>query len=151
MKYRIITPELHQVSQIIDLCSAHASYEKSDYDRTGKAEKLSISLFAETPKLQCRVAEVEGVYIGYVVWMNQYSTWDASEYYYMDCLFLDEEYRGHGIGEALVNKMKETAESEGVVMVQWQTPAFNERAIKFYKRIGASALSKERFFLETNS
>ena len=151
MKYKIIKPQLHQVNKIIDLCSAHATYEKSEYDRTGKEEKLSKSLFSERPKLQCRVAEVKGMYIGYIVWMNQYSTWDASEYYYMDCLFLEEHYRGHGIGEALVNNMKEEAESEGIFLVQWQTPAFNERAIKFYKRIGASALSKERFFLKINS
>ena len=151
MKYRIIKPEKDQINQIIDLCALHAAYENSEYERYGKAEKLSISLFCESPKLQSRVAEIEGKYIGYIVWMKQYSTWDASEYYYMDCLFLDENYRGNGIGEALVNRMKKEANDENITMVQWQTPDFNERAIKFYRRIGATSLSKERFFLEMTS
>ena len=83
--------------------------------------------------------------------MKQYSTWDAKEYLYMDCLFLFEEYRGLGIGEELVNTMKEFGRKEDIDLIQWQTPDFNVRAIKFYRRLGASSKSKERFFLTINN
>ena len=33
------------------------------------------------------------------------------------------------------------------VLIQWQTPDFNKRAMKFYNRIGAKSKNKERFFL----
>lgn len=83
--------------------------------------------------------------------MKQYSTWNAAEYLYMDCLFLDDKYRSNGIGVALVNEMKKFGKENDITGIQWQTPDFNERAIKFYKKIGATSLSKERFFLDINS
>ena len=81
--------------------------------------------------------------------MKQFSTWDAQYYVYMDCLFMQEAARGFGIGEKLVNKMKEESRKSGCDLIQWQTPEFNERAIKFYKRIGAASKSKERFYLDS--
>lgn len=147
MKYRIVSPEKTRIEAIVDLCEAHAAFEKSEYSREGKAERLGQDLFGEETKLYCLVAESEGEYIGYITWMKQYSTWDAKEYLYMDTLYLKEGCRGHGIGEALVNEMKDFGRTHGIDLVQWQTPDFNVRAIKFYKRIGASSKSKERFFL----
>jgi len=147
MEYYIIKPAVDRIDSVIDLCAAHAAYEESDYDSVGKADRLSFDLFSEFPKLYCLVAEVGGEYVGYITWMKQYSTWNAKEYLYMDCLYLEDGFRGFGIGEALVNRMKDYGRGENIDLVQWQTPDFNVRAIKFYKRIGATSLSKERFFL----
>ena len=147
MDFKIIKPDVDRIEDIINLCVGHAAYEKSEYDRSGKAERLSSDLFGEEPKLYCLVAESENKYIGYITWMKQYSTWDAKEYLYMDCLYLEDGCRGYGIGEALVNRMKEFGREHNIDLVQWQTPDFNVRAIKFYKRIGATSKSKERFFL----
>ena len=140
-------PDIGRVEEILDLCAGHAAYEKSEYDRTGKAERLSVDLFGKDPKLYCLVVEANDTYIGYITWMKQYSTWDAEEYLYMDCLYLEEGFRGYGIGEAMVEAMKSFGRKEKIDLVQWQTPDFNERAIKFYKRLGAYSKSKERFFL----
>ena len=75
------------------------------------------------------------------------SYWDAGEYIYMDCLFIKESARSLGIGEKLVRKIQKEGEALGCNLIQWQTPDFNVRAIKFYNRIGATSKSKERFFL----
>jgi ribosomal protein S18 acetylase RimI-like enzyme len=151
MKYQIITPEKDKVSNIINLCAAHAEFEKSDYSRENKAAQLSDDLWGRHPKFFCLVAESNDRYVGYITWMKQYSTWDAKQYLYIDCLYLENECRGFGIGEALVNQMKDFGRNENIDLVQWQTPDFNIRAIKFYKKIGASSLSKERFFLPINN
>ena len=80
--------------------------------------------------------------------MKQFSTWDANFYIYMDCLFLTEESRGYGIGEKMMNVIKEEAEKLNCNLIQWQTPDFNTRAIKFYDRIGGISKTKERYFLK---
>jgi GNAT superfamily N-acetyltransferase len=139
------------MNQLVSLCAAHASFEKCEYDSKGKQKRLSKDIFSNQPKLQCRVAVVDGDYVGYITWMKQYSTWNAKEYLYMDCLFLDDNFRSLGIGVALVNEMKNFGKENDITSIQWQTPDFNERAIKFYKRIGANSLPKERFFLDINS
>jgi len=136
------------IGQLIDLCEAHAQYEKSEYNRAGKAENLLKSLFNKTPKLYCLVVECENRLIGYATYMVQYSTWDACEYVYMDCLFLDQSTRGRGIGEKIMLTIKEEAQKQNCQHIQWQTPDFNEGAIRFYKRIGAFSKGKERFFWE---
>ncbi len=142
---RYVKPE--EIDRIIELCAAHAAYERAEYDATGKAAQLAKDLFSISPKLYCLVAEYESDRIvGYATYMLQYATWDADQYIYLDCLFVVEAYRSKGIGELLVNKIKDEGNKLGCSLIQWQTPDFNTRAIKFYKRIGAYGKSKERFF-----
>jgi len=136
------------IEQIIALCEAHAQYEQAEYYKENKTEQLTKDLFSHDKKLYCLVVERNDRLIGYATYMKQYATWDAEEYIYMDCLFMDESARGLGLGEKLVHKIQEEGAKLGCNLIQWQTPDFNTRAIKFYKRIGANSKSKERFFLE---
>jgi GNAT superfamily N-acetyltransferase len=145
IKIRFAKPT--DINQIIDLCELHAIYEKSEYKKADKAEQLANDLFSDIPKLYCLVVEDENELIGYATYMKQYATWDAGEYIYMDCLFIKESARSLGIGEKLVRKIQKEGEALGCNLIQWQTPDFNVRAIKFYNRIGATSKSKERFFL----
>ncbi|MEM7654488.1 MAG: GNAT family N-acetyltransferase [Bacteroidota bacterium] len=137
-----------ELETLVELCGLHAEFEKAAYDPAGKAERLRQYLFAKQPALYALVAEVEGEVVGYATYMKQFATWDAGQYLYMDCLFLREAARGLGIGEQLIRRIQEEGKSLGCSLIQWQTPAFNQRAMKFYERIGAEGKSKERYFLE---
>ncbi|MFK7953829.1 MAG: N-acetyltransferase family protein [Ekhidna sp.] len=135
------------LEDIVMLCEQHAHFEESDYDSSNKSENLDRHLFGKNPSLFCLVVQQEESIIGYATYMKQFSTWDAEFYIYMDCLFLNDESRGIGIGEELINRIKQEAQKFDCNHIQWQTPDFNTRAIKFYKRIGAVSKTKERFFL----
>ncbi|MEP5611617.1 MAG: GNAT family N-acetyltransferase [Cyclobacteriaceae bacterium] len=139
------------MDQLIELCRQHADYEQNEYNPNGKFIRLTALLFNDNPPLKCRVAETDGVLIGYVTFMKQFSTWDASYYVYMDCLFLTEDTRGKGIGKELMNEVVRYAESEYCKEVQWQTPTFNSKAIRFYRNYGAFSKEKERFFLDLST
>lgn len=138
--------EKADVKALIGLCELHATYEKAPYDKTGKAMKITTDLFCPDPIVHCLVVESNAALIGYATYMKQYATWDADYYLYMDCLFLKECARGLGIGEKLMRRIAVEARTLGCSSLQWQTPEFNERAIKFYHRLGAISKSKERFF-----
>ncbi|MCZ4408162.1 GNAT family N-acetyltransferase [Cryomorphaceae bacterium 1068] len=133
---------------LIDLCTLHASFEKAEYEANGKKKLLDKYLFSNNPSLFCLVVEDESQLIGYATYMKQFSTWDACHYIYMDCLFLTEESRGYGLGEKLIERIKKETQQLGCKLIQWQTPVFNTRAMKFYERIGAFGKSKERYFLK---
>lgn len=146
MTIRFAEPE--DIEQIVQLCEQHALYEKADYNKENKAEELSNHLFGTIKPLKCLVVEIDKELVGYASFMKQFSTWDASYYIYLDCLFLKEKVRGMKLGTKLMEKVKEYARQETCEMIQWQTPHFNTRAIKFYRTLGAVSKTKERFFWE---
>ena len=137
-----------EIDTLVELCIQHAAFEQSAYDPTGKKERLTQALFQENPSLFCLVVTQDEKLIGYATFMIQYATWEAAPYVYMDCLFLLEEARGQGIGQKLMERIKEEALERNCDLIQWQTPDFNVDAIQFYKRLGGVSKSKERFFWE---
>lgn len=140
--------QLNDMDELINLCEAHAIYEKANYTREHKKENLIKELFSDAPRLTCLVVEFENKLIGYASFTTDYSTWDAEYFLYLDCLYLYEEYRGNGIGEKLMNEVMKHAKQQNIKMIQWHTPDFNTRAIKFYHRIGGYSKNKVRFFWE---
>lgn len=134
------------LDELIELCKLHAEFEQVSYTYTGQKERLKHDFFNQ-PKLYGLVAEGDEGLLGYATYMIQYSTWSAESYAYMDCLFVREEARGRRLGEQLVARVLVEAENQNCTQVQWQTPSFNKRAMKFYKRLGAVSKTKERFFL----
>jgi len=149
IKIRFVIEE--DLDDIITLCKRHAAYEKAGYNEEGKKEALFKGFFSPSPSLYCFVAVKGERVVGYATYMFQYSTWEADRYTYLDCLYLVEEVRGKGIGEKLMLQVKKASLSHGIRLMQWQTPDFNEGAIRFYKRLGGVSKSKERFTWELSS
>ena len=137
--------QIDDVVAIVTLCGEHAQFEHVVYDRTDKATRLHEALFAPMPKLCAWVAVVDGDVVGYATASGQYSTWDAAEHLHMDCLYLRQEHRNSGIGPAMVSLVVEQARELGYREVQWQTPAWNADACRFYRRFGGSGQQKVRF------
>lgn len=148
MEYSIRNCEPQDLPKLVILCQNHAEFEKADFSPEGKEEGLKEALFGDNPKLHCLVVATNETIVGYVSYTFDYSTWDAATFMYMDCLFLEEEARSFGIGEVLIEKLKQIGIEKNCINIQWQTPQFNERAIKFYHRIGAKGKEKVRFTLE---
>ena len=46
-------------------------------------------------------------------------------------------------------RLVDVAKNNNCVNLQWQTPVFNEMAIRFYERIGGKAHDKKRFLIFT--
>ena len=143
---RPVQPE--DLSVLVELCRKHAEYEQASFDPTNKEYLLAKELFAENPKLFCMVVESNQQLVGYASYTFDYSTWDAGMFLYLDCLYLETECRGLGIGEEIMQKLKEIAQQNNCVNIQWQTPDFNTRAIKFYERVGGIGNNKVRFTWE---
>ncbi|GAB5534884.1 MAG: hypothetical protein Rubg2KO_11330 [Rubricoccaceae bacterium] len=136
---------------LVRLCAAHAAFEMADYDPSGKADGLAALLFGPSHRLRCLVASHDRQLVGYATWSEQVSTWDASVYGYMDCLYLDAASRGQGIGRRLVAEVVREAIAAGCRSLEWQTPPFNTKAMVFYRRLGATEKEKVRFFLDAQA
>jgi L-amino acid N-acyltransferase YncA len=147
MEYIIRHANETDLPAIVDLCEKHAAYERAAYDATGKQDRLRHAIFSEPKKLFCFVVEAGEALAGYYTYTFDYSTWEANHFLYLDCLYLEPAFRGKRIGESIFKKLTDDARKKGCTKIKWQTPEFNERAIKFYHRIGAQGTSKMRFNL----
>lgn len=133
---------------LVNLCQNHALYEQASYATERKEELLKQAIFSKNPQLYCHIIEVAEKVVGYFTYTLDFSTWDAKPFLHLDCLYLEPEIRGFKIGEAIFEELKGLAQAKGCCMLQWQTPVFNEKAIRFYHRMGATSKDKVRFFLE---
>ncbi len=56
-------------------------------------------------------------------------------------MFIDESFRGQGIGGMLLSQFEEWCKTKGVERIRFVASAQNEKAIKFYKEFGAREIS----------
>ncbi|MGW2277810.1 N-acetyltransferase family protein [Streptomyces sp. NPDC001770] len=134
---------------IADLCAAHAAFERAGDVPADLAGRLKPVLFSAHPRAWCLVVDHGDELIGYATCSREFSTWQATDYVHLDCLFVTEQYRGEGWGNALLRAVRNAAATRGAAQVQWQTPDWNTDAIRFYRRMGARAQPKVRFHLPT--
>jgi len=149
MEYQIRPAEQVDLDELLILMQEHADYEKASFSPDGKKQRLAKALFTEQPKLHCWVVETPTGLIGFASYTFDYSTWDAADFMYMDCLFLREQARGYGIGTEILERLKAVATHRQCINIQWQTPVFNQPAIDFYHKNNATSNQKVRFTLKT--
>ncbi|MFD6885420.1 GNAT family N-acetyltransferase [Streptomyces sp. NPDC059957] len=134
--------------RLVELMREHMVYEKSAPRPAGLADRLGAQLFADGARLWVLLAETpRGEIAGYAACSAEFSFWEARHYLHMDCLYLAEEARGHGLGAALMDGVAVLARELGLGHVEWQTPDWNEGAIRFYDRLGATGKPKLRYAL----
>jgi GNAT superfamily N-acetyltransferase len=139
---------LDDMSVLVRMCAEHASYERTVYEADGKATLLVSAIFSFTPRLFVWVAHLGDEVIAYASATIDFSTWNARDFVYLDCLFVREGFRSHGIGRILLNAVVDFAQELNAANIQWQTPDWNIEAANFYRRSGAIEVAKRRFTLK---
>jgi GNAT superfamily N-acetyltransferase len=135
------------IPNLIQLIHEHTAFERAAPPSDDLAARLSGILFAPAPRLYALVAEIGDVIIGYSTASLEMSTWRGREFLHMDCLYLREDARGSGVGGMLLDAVRRLAVDLGVDQVKWQTPQWNEGAVRFYDRTGAARQAKQRYTL----
>jgi GNAT superfamily N-acetyltransferase len=140
---RPIQPQ--DLEQLVQLCAEHAKYERQTYNPNGKLVALEKTILGDAPKAFIWVVAEEQKLLGFASLTLDFSTWDAAEFAHLDCLYLQPETRGKGIGKALFQAVLEFSVNRNCLNLQWQTPDWNTSAIAFYEHLGASRKNKQRF------
>ncbi|MGG2459270.1 GNAT family N-acetyltransferase [Streptomyces sp. RGM 3693] len=143
IKVRPIEPG--DLDALLALCREHAAYEKAEFRENGQVERWRAALFSEHPALYGWIATDGGEPCGFMTVTIDFATWGAEPFAYMDCLYLQEPYRGRGLGRTFFERLREFSVAQGCGRVEWQTPPDNELGIGFYQRMGATAKPKVRF------
>jgi len=117
-----------------------AEYERLPSEVTATEELLRENFFGQRRYAEAVFAYADGAPVGFAIFFHNFSTYAGRPGIYLEDLFVDPELRGHGIGRALLRYLEDLAVERGCAHVQWAVLDWNERAIGFYRRLGAVAL-----------
>jgi GNAT superfamily N-acetyltransferase len=138
-----ITPAIDGDQQLIlDFIRQLARYEKLEDQVSATAQDLQRTLFGERPAAEVVIARLDGDPVGFALFFANYSTFLAKSGLYLEDLFVDPEYRGRGVGEALLRYLAAEAVARGCGRFEWSVLDWNEPAIGFYKRLGAEPMNE---------
>jgi GNAT superfamily N-acetyltransferase len=144
MQIRLATPS--DVEDIHRLIYELAVYEKAPEQMVATIDQINGSLFKNMPVAFCHVAEVDGKIVGIALWFLNYSTWLGKPGIYLEDLFVQPEYRGHGIGKGFMKTLAQLCIERGYERFQWWVLDWNEPSIDFYKSFGAVPMDEWTVF-----
>lgn len=114
-----------------------AEYERLAGECRATPEAVADSLFARNPRVFCEIAEWNGEAAGFALWFYSYSTFQAKHGIYLEDLFVRPQFRGRGLGKALLVRLAKRAVDENCGRFQWSVLDWNTPSIAFYEALGA--------------
>ncbi|WP_200873900.1 GNAT family N-acetyltransferase [Dyella japonica] len=137
----------NDVPALLSLGAEHAAFERLPHRASQRAGALALALDGEPPRLHAWIARLGSEVVGYASATLDFSTLDGADYLHMDCLYVREAWRGHGMGLRLWAAVRDFARARQCATMQWQTPWWNVDAARFYRRLGAGETAKLRYGL----
>ncbi len=144
MQIRLAIPA--DINDIHRLIYELAVYEKAPEQMVATVRQIQTSLFNERPVAFCHVAEVDEKIVGIALWFLNYSTWLGKPGIYLEDLFVQPEYRGHGIGKGFMKTLAQLCVERGYERFQWWVLNWNTPSIDFYKSLGAVPMDEWTVF-----
>jgi GNAT superfamily N-acetyltransferase len=137
------------VGLILEFIRALAEFEREPDAVTATEADLLRDGFGEAPYFHCLIAESDGQDgekkpAGFAFYFFNYSTWTGRPGLYLEDLFVHPDFRGLGIGKALLARVAAIAVEKGCPRLQWEVLDWNTPAVDFYAGLGASFLDEWR-------
>ena len=146
--FTIRPAELRDVAPIVALIRELAEFEKLTHLLQVTPEKLRPHLFGEKPVAEVWVAERgaealgegESPVVAFALFFTNFSTFLAQPGLYLEDLYVRANHRGLGIGQALLTRLARLAAERHCGRFEWSVLDWNENAIRFYEKLGATLL-----------
>jgi len=127
-------------------------YEFAEFERERHLveiteEDLRRDGFGARPKFRSLIVEWDALPAGYALFFPVYSTWEGRSALFLEDLYVRSEFRGKGIGKAVLSHLAMIARAEGCFGMKWEVLEWNQPAIEFYHSIGAELNADRRVLL----
>jgi GNAT superfamily N-acetyltransferase len=131
---------------IFDFIRGLAEYEQLIAEVRATEQDIRESLFGSDPSAECLLAYWGGEPAGFAVYFRHFSTFEGKPGLYLEDLFVKPEFRGKGIGGALLRRLASVAKERRCARFEWAVLDWNEPAILFYAGLGARPLNDWTLF-----
>lgn len=133
LQFKLAVPS--DLETLLILMQAYYVYDGHDFQEAKARHALSQLLTNPLFGLAWLI-EADGELVGYIVICFGYSLEFGGRDCFIDELFLDEQYRGKGIGTQAIEHVVVQCRESGVQAVHLEVMPGNRKAIDFYKRVG---------------
>lgn len=131
----------HDVPLILKFIQALAEYERLAHECVADEATLRETLFGSRRYAEVVIARYNNEPAGFALFFHNYSTFLARPGIYLEDLFVYPQYRGKGIGKALMVYLAQQAVERKCGRFEWWVLDWNEPAIEFFKKLGAVPMS----------
>ena len=135
LKIREANPE--DVPLILSFIRELAEYEREPNAVRATEDDLRRDGFSANPKFRVIIAKSDGNPAGMAFFFHHYSTWQGRQGLFLEDLFVRPQFRGKGIGKALMIHLAQIAIAEHCYGMRWEVLDWNTSAIDVYQRLGA--------------
>ncbi|MBP1860611.1 GNAT family N-acetyltransferase [Rhizobium herbae] len=111
---------------------------------TSTPEDLRKHGFGAQPAFAVLIAEIGGGFAGMCLFFPSFSTWRGQKGAYVQDIVVEEQFRGAGVGVALLRRTAAHVRAEGGTYLRLSVDAKNVSAQHFYERMGLAWSEEER-------
>jgi hypothetical protein len=144
IEHRLRPAEPRDVTAIVGLITELAEFEQLTHLLRLTPESLAPHLFGERPVAECVLAEAQvggsAQVVGFALFFTNFSTFLAKPGLYLEDLYVQPAFRGAGIGKALLSHLGALAVARDHGRFEWSVLDWNENAIRFYEKMGATVM-----------
>jgi GNAT superfamily N-acetyltransferase len=126
----------------LELVDGLADYEKLARPTAEARERLLADAFGPRPRIQVYLAELYGAAAGYAITFESYSSFLALPTLFLEDLFVLPDARKHGVGRRMFRFLAGEAVRRGCGRMEWVVLDWNQLAIDFYDRLGATHMKE---------
>ncbi|MEP7008526.1 MAG: GNAT family N-acetyltransferase [Sphingomonas bacterium] len=137
---RFATPE--DVATILRFVRELAEFEREADKVVATEALLHEAMFGERPVAEAVMAERDGEPLGMALFFHNFSTWTGWRGLYLEDLYVTPAARGSGVGKALLSHLAAIAVDRGCTRLEWAVLNWNQKAIDFYKAMGAEPMDE---------
>jgi GNAT superfamily N-acetyltransferase len=130
------------VPLILSFIREIAAYEKLTHEVVATEEILRESLFGARPAAEVLIGYGGDQPAAYAVFFHNFSTFLGRSGLYLEDLYVKPDWRGRGLGKAMLLRLARLAKQRQCGRFEWTVLDWNEPAIGFYKKLGASLLDE---------
>ena len=146
--FRPATPA--DVGAIFALMHELAEFEKLTHLFVATEDGVHDALFGARTSSEALVAEADGRIVGYALFFHNYSTFLGRRGLYLEDLYVQPTQRGSGLGTSMLRRLAALAVERQCGRFEWSVLDWNQPAIDFYEKLGATVLPDWRIVRVTD-